>query len=111
MHCPGSGLGQVIPLEEMDVSLHEIHLHLNASPSGIDQIKEKTAKDEVLFSPRSIITQGWPNTRSDGPAHLYAFWNYRDELTFADGLNLKGIRILRPKTLQAHVLQQLHYEH
>ena len=91
--------------------LHEMHLHLNASPSRIDQLKEETAKNEVFFSLRSVITQGWPNTRSDCPAHLYAFRNYRHELTVADGVILKGTRIFISKTLQADVLQQLHYAH
>ena len=53
--CPGD------TTEGLDVSLHEIHLQLNASPSRIGQIKEETVKDEVLLSLRSVITQGWPN--------------------------------------------------
>lgn len=32
MHSPGSAPAQVITIEGLDVSLHEIHLHLNASP-------------------------------------------------------------------------------
>ena len=105
--CPGD------TIEGLDVSLQEIHLHLNASPSRIGQIKEETAKDdrEVLLSLRSVITQGWPNIRSDCPAQLNAFWNYLDELTVSDGVILKGMRILIPKSLQADLLQQLHYGH
>lgn len=63
------------------------------------------------ISPCLGYTIGWPNTRSDCPTHLYAFWDYRDELTVADGVILKGTGILIPKTLQADVLQQLHYAH
>ena len=100
--CPSDTIGG------LDVSLHEMHLHLNASTSRIDQIKEETAKDEVLFSLRSVITQGWPNIRSDCPAHLYALWNYRGELTVSDGVVLKGTRILIPRNLQVDVLQPLH---
>ena len=77
----------------------------------INEIKEETTKDEVLLSLRAIITQGWPDTRSKCPAHLHAYWNYRDELTVADGIILKGTRILIPKRLQSAVLQQLHYAH
>ena len=73
--CPGD------TIEGLDVSVHELHLHLNASPTRIAQIKEETAKDEKLLSLRSIITQGWPDTRSDCPVHLHALWNYRHELT------------------------------
>ena len=62
--CPGD------KIEGLDVSVHELHLHLNASPTRIAQIKEETAKDETLLLLRSIITQGWPDTRSGCPVHL-----------------------------------------
>ena len=103
--CPGD------TIDGLDVSVHELHLHLNAAPTRINQIKEETAKDEVLLSLRAVITQGWPDTRSECPPHLHAYWNYRDELTVADGIILKGTRILVPKSLHADVLQQLHYAH
>ena len=72
--CPGD------TIEGLDVSVHEVHLHLNASPTRIAQIKEETAKDETLLLLRSIVTQGWRDTRSGCPVHLQAFWNYCDEL-------------------------------
>ena len=40
--------------EWLDVPVHELHLHLNASSTRIAQIK--TAKDEKLLSLRLIIT-------------------------------------------------------
>lgn len=98
-------------IEGLDVSVHELHLHLNATPTRINEIKEETTKDELLLSLRAFITQGWPDTRSECPAHLHAYWNYRDELTVADGIILKGTRIIIPKRLQPAVLQQLHYAH
>ena len=98
-------------IEGLDVSVHELHLHLNATPTRINEINEETTKDGVLLSLRAVITQGWPDTRSECPAHLHAYWNYRDELTVADGIILKGTRILIPKRLQSAVLQQLHYAH
>ena len=50
-------------IKGLDVSVHELHLHLNATPTRINEIKEETTKDEVLLSLRAIITQGWPDTR------------------------------------------------
>ena len=41
-------------IEWVDVPVHELHLHLNASSTRIAQIK--TAKDEKLLSLRLIIT-------------------------------------------------------
>ena len=42
------------------VSLHEVHLHLNASPTRVSQIREETDKDTTLSALRElmIIMQG-----------------------------------------------------
>ena len=93
------------------VSVHEVHLHLNASPMRVSQIREETGKDTTLSALCEIIMQGWPEKRSDCPAYFHAYWNYRDELTIADGLVLKGTRIVIPESLQPDVLKQLHYPH
>ena len=98
-------------VQGLDVSVHEIYQNLNASPTRVGQIQEKTAEDPILSALREVIMGGWPEKRSDCPAHLHAYWNYRDELTVADGLILKGTRIIIPKSLQPDVLQQLHYAH
>ena len=98
-------------VQGLDVSVHEVHLHLNASPTRVSQIREETDKDTTLSALREIIMHGWPEKRSDCPAYLHAYWNYRDELTVADGLVLKGTRIVIPESLQPDVLKQLHYAH
>ena len=99
-------------IQGLDVSIHEVHLHLNASPTRVSQIQEQTAKDTTLSALRkAVIMHGWPEKRSDCPAYLHAYWNYRDELTVADGLILKGTRIVIPESLQPDVLKQLHYAH
>ena len=103
--CPGD------TIDGLDVSVHKLHLHLNATPKRVDQIKKETAKEEVLLSLRAVITQGWPNTRSECLSHLHAYWNYRDELTVTDGIILKGTQILVPKSRHPDVLRQLHYAH
>ena len=58
-----------------------------------------------------LMVGGWPEKGSDCPAFLHAFWNYRDELTVADGLILKGTRIIIPKSLQPDILRRLHFAH
>ena len=98
-------------IQGLDVSVHELHLHLNTSPTRVRQIQEETAKDPNLTSLRSIISHGWPDKRSVCPPHLYGYWNYRDELTVSDGLILKGTRIVIPKSLQSEVLKQIHNAH
>ena len=85
--------------------------HLNASPTRVSQIREETDKDTTLSAMREIIMHGWSEKRSDCPAYLNAYWSYRDELTVAYRLILKGTCIVIPESLQPVVLKQLHYTH
>jgi len=103
--CPGEAV------QGLDISVHEVHVHLNASPTRVCQIQEETAKDSTLSTLREVIMRGWPDRRSDCPAAFLAYWNYLDELTVADGMILKGTHIIIPESLQSAVLNQPHYAH
>ena len=98
-------------IQGLDISVHEVYLQLNSSPMRVSQIREETDKDTTLSVLREIIMHGWPEKRSNCPASLHAYWNYRDELTVADGLILKGTRIVIPESLQPDVMKQQHYAH
>ena len=60
-------------VQGLDVSLHEVHLHLNASPLRVSQIQDETAKDTALSALHEIIMHGWPEKRSNCPAYLHFF--------------------------------------
>ena len=77
---------------------------LNSSPMRVSQIREETDKDTTLLALHEIIMHVWPEKRSNCPASLHAYWNYRDEPTVADGLILKGTRIVIPESLQPDIL-------
>ena len=89
------------PIEGIDLSVHETHMHLNASPARITQIRDETENDGTLHALREIISHGWPESRAQCPVHLMDFWNFRDELNVEDGIVLKGNRIVVPKSLHA----------
>ena len=99
------------PIRGLDLSVHEVHMHLNASPTRIVEIRMETSKDSTLHALCEIISLGWPENRAHCPTHLMPFWNFRDELSVEDGLVLKGQRIILPKSLHAAALEQIHYAH
>ena len=101
--------GESIP--GLNISVHEIQLHLNASPKRLSEIREATTQDSTLCALKDMISSGWPEFRADCPSHLVDFWNFRDELCVEDGLVLKGTRIIVPKSLQPDVLAQIHIAH
>ena len=80
-------------------AVHVIHRYLNASPQRVPQIRQETDK------PCVGIMHGLPEKRFDCPAYLRAHLSFRDELSVADGLILKGARIVIPGSLQPDVLE------
>lgn len=98
-------------IKGLDISIHEMYLHLNASPARIEQIKEETAKDTTLMALCEVITKGWPDRRAECPSHLHDYWNYRDELSMVDGMVIKDTRLVIPKALRQDCLDQIHYAH
>ena len=54
------------------------------------EIREESTKDCLISRLREIIKSGWPEERKKCHPDPLIFWNYRDELTIADGLILKG---------------------
>ena len=91
-------------VQGLDVSVHKIRQNHNASPTRVSQIQGETAKDPTPSALWEVIMGRWPERRSDCPVHLHAYWNYRDKLNVADGLTLKGTRIVIPKSLQPDVM-------
>ena len=99
------------PIRCLDLSVHELHMHLNASPTRIVEIRMETSKDSTLHALCEIISIGWLENRAHCPTHLMPFWNVRDELSVEDGLILKGQRIVLPKSLHRAALEHIHYAH
>ena len=81
------------PIRGLDLSVHEVHMHLNANPTRIVEIRMETSKYSTLHALCQIISLGCPENRAHCPTHLMPFWNFRDELSVEDGLVLKGQRI------------------
>jgi len=77
----------------------------------IQQIIEQTRIDQNLQVLVKTIAEGWPDHRHECNTAMLKFWNYRDELTYMDGVILKGDRIIIPETLQNDILNQLHASH
>ena len=46
-------------------------------------------EDDELALLKHTITYGWPSTIREVPSELQAYWTFREELTFEDGIVLK----------------------
>lgn len=83
---------------------------LPASKSRLDQIKYHYNSDIVCSNILKFCREGWPEKSAlDETMKLY--WSERGDFTVQDGLLLKGVRLVIPKTLQNEILEKIHEGH
>ena len=97
--------------EGMDLHVHTVLSNLPISDRKLEEIRKHSELDSQFKCLSETIVQGWPNSRKQCPESISDFWNYRDQLSVADGLILKGCKILIPESLRSKMLEILHTGH
>ena len=103
-----------LPLEIKDSVdyLAGIHLfniaQMESLPVTCQQVQTATRNDPLLSKILLFTKQGWPTQVQD---EFKPFFSRRQELSVEDECLLWGIRVIIPKKLQQHVLQELHRDH
>ena len=96
-----------------DLEVNEVHLttHLPISPEKYVELQQATAADPVMQALSSIIQHGWPKSKDDVPNALCQYWDYRDELSFVDGLLFRAQRLIVPRSWRKEMLDCIHESH
>ncbi len=97
--------------EGMDVQVNAVIANLPISDQKMDTIRQATTADTQLQTLKQTILDGWSEVRQHCPAQIIDFWNYRDELTYVDGIILKGQRVLIPSDCRHTMLEKIHVGH
>ena len=100
-----------LPDEEPDIEPQLINVvdHIAIAPARYKKFQEATAHE--LYELQQIIKKGWPDTKAETPHSTREYWNFRDELSLADGLILKGMKIVVPPSMHSEMLAQIHESH
>lgn len=85
--------------------------HLPATEHKLAHIREAQTTASVCKQLRTYIEKGWPPHRRSVPEHLLPFWPERNDIHMAEGLLLKGERILIPGCIQGEMLERLYEGH
>ena len=83
-------------------------------PVGIekmDAFRQSTPSDDTMQKLRHTISREWPKKMSSLPRELQEYWNFQDELHEADGLVLRGDRLVVPSDLRQDMLKLIHESH
>jgi hypothetical protein len=60
---------------------------------------------------KDVIRDGWPEVKYDLQQNVREYWNFRNELSEADGIILKGENIVISTTMRKQMLMKLHESH
>ena len=93
------------------VNVHYVTSSLNCSADKLQALRESTKYDDTLVLLKEIVTQGWPEKIKDLPPELQPYCTFREAITIADGLLLKGNRIIIPDKDRPQILKQIHEGH
>lgn len=98
---------------EAETDEYEVHA-VDNMPIGdqkLHEFVEETDRDPGLQTLKKHVVSGWPETKSEVPSEISAYWSYRDEISVCDGLLLKSERLIVPTSLRSEMLRQIHRSH
>ena len=106
-HLPTANTSEFVhSLEEID---HTISLSLSADQ--LQQVKHVSTDDPVLQQLRETIGSGWPQSKSDVPECLHAYYDFRDELVVQGELVFKGDLLVIPAAMRKEMIAAVHASH
>ena len=76
-----------------------------------DTIRSTTTSDEDMHTLHELITSGLPESKSEYPASICEYHQFRNDLYTVDGVIIYKDRILVPPALRPEVLSSLHAAH
>ena len=100
-----------IPDEELEVYIHAVFEENLISEKRKRQIVRDTDKDSELQILLKYILEGWPKRNKDVHPEAQKYFHCREDLTYHNGLIMKGIRIVIPQDLRKEMRNILHTGH
>ena len=110
-------LSRVKWVEELDNSFDEVTVNVVSADvnecTGITEevIKQKTKEDSTLQLLKEFTLEGWPDCKNQTPVDIHAYWNFKEEISYVNGIIIKMNRIVVPRELRRIVLRNLHKSH
>ena len=100
-----------VPEQEIRCHVHSIIKSLPVSMSKLDELKRETIKDENLQKLKLFIREGWPNDKKTIPDAVKPYLTHLDEISEAEGIMLRGSRIIVPTSMRREMKSWIHEGH
>jgi hypothetical protein len=70
-------------------SIMNISFFLNIADGRLEEVKNATENGATLLTLKSIILNGWPDSKHMVPSEVKVYFDFRDSLSYEDGIILK----------------------
>ncbi|XP_060083209.1 uncharacterized protein K02A2.6-like [Ylistrum balloti] len=77
----------------------------------LDEIREATSKDTGLQSVIRLVLDGWPDDKNEVPSGALPYLDFRDVISYSDGILVKGEAIVIPSKLRSAMKDRRHSAH
>ena len=86
--------------ESLEYQVHLLINNLPVSQPKLKEIQDATSKDPILQQLQRFILDGFPNSKNSMPPELIPYFQFRSELSIAEGIVFKGDKIVIPSSLR-----------
>ena len=91
--------------------VHSVSVELPATKDFQDRVRTATQKDQELQLLTQQVKVGWPKKISEVDDKIKCYWSFREDITVAEDILVKGHRIIVPKAMREYMLKQVHEGH
>ncbi|UYV63562.1 K02A2.6-like, partial [Cordylochernes scorpioides] len=96
---------------EEELSAYIQSIEFPATEERLLEISRKQKEDSLCSQLAKYCMSGWPKNKREVDPALREYWQFQEDLTYQNGLLLRGQRILIPKSLRKDILEKLHQGH
>ncbi|UYV69048.1 K02A2.6-like [Cordylochernes scorpioides] len=90
---------------EEELSAYIQSIEFPATEERLLEISRKQKEDSLCSQLAKYCMSGWPKNKREVDPELRGYWQFQEDLTYQNGLLLRGQRILIPKTLRKVILE------
>ena len=90
-----------------------IHLISNfpMTDAKLEEFKTETENDSALQTVKKYISEGWPEKCSTVDPSAQSYFTYRNGISYAEGLLLKGNCVIVPSSMRKDIKNRIHQGH
>ncbi|KAK3887708.1 hypothetical protein Pcinc_008193 [Petrolisthes cinctipes] len=100
--------------EKLDKSFDEVNINVVSMDINVgivfevEVLKQKTKDDPTLQMLKAHTLEGWPDSKSQPLVEIHTYLNFREDITYSNGLLSKMNRVIVPKELRSKMMKNLH---